>query len=76
MKNLTIIIFILSILFTQSSFAAITGKINERVDNKLIVEFFENYTHFKINNNDDRIIEIYSNDKLQGLVVYHYYIFQ
>jgi thiamine biosynthesis lipoprotein ApbE len=34
MKNLTIIIFILSILFTQSSFAEITGKINERVDNK------------------------------------------
>ena len=42
MKNLTIIIFILSILFTQSSFAEITGKINERVDNKLIVDFFEN----------------------------------
>ena len=42
MKNLTIIIFILSILFTQSSFAEITGKINERVDDTLIVEFFEN----------------------------------
>ena len=68
MKNLTIIIFILSILFTQSSFAEITGKINERIDEKLIVEFFENYTHFQVNNNDDRIIEIYSNDKLQGYI--------
>ena len=54
MKNLIIIIFILSILFTQSSFAEINGKINERVDDKLIVEFFENYTHFKINNKDIR----------------------
>ena len=39
MKNLTIIIFILSILYTQSSFAEITGKINERVDEKLITNF-------------------------------------
>ena len=49
MKNLTIIIFILSILFTQSSFAEITCKIHERVEDELILEFFGVFSAKKLN---------------------------
>ena len=63
MKNFTIIIFILSVLFAKSSFGEILGKINERVDEILISQFFENYTHIKNNENDDRIIEVFENNK-------------
>ena len=68
MKNFTLIIFLLSILFTQSSYSQITGKINERVDEKLISEFFENYTTIKINENDNRIIEVFNNHQLRGYI--------
>ncbi|MDG2001540.1 MAG: 4Fe-4S binding protein [Alphaproteobacteria bacterium] len=68
MKNFTIIIFILSVLFAKSSFGEILGTINERVDEQLISEFFENYTTVKNNENDDRIIEVFKNNKLEGYI--------
>jgi len=68
MKNFTIVIFILSVLYTQSSFSEIIGKINERVNEELILDLFEDYTHFKNNNNDDRIIEVFSNKDLKGYI--------
>ena len=68
MKNFTIIIFILSVLFAKSTFGEILGKINERVDEQLISNFFKNYTTIKNNKNDDRIIEVYKNDKLEGYI--------
>ncbi len=68
MKNFTIIIFILSVLFAKSSFGEILGKINERVDEILISQFFDNYTHIKNNENDDRIIEVFKNNKIEGYI--------
>ena len=68
MKNYIIIIFLLFILFTKSSFSEILGTINERVDEQLISEFFENYTNVKNNENDDRIIEVFKNNKLEGYI--------
>ncbi|MFP6779030.1 MAG: 4Fe-4S binding protein [Alphaproteobacteria bacterium] len=68
MKNYIIIIFLILQLFTKSSFSEILGTINERVDEQLISEFFENYTNVKNNENDNRIIEVFKNNKLEGYI--------
>ena len=38
------------------------------MDELLISQFFDNYTHIKNNENDDRIIEVFENNKLEGYI--------
>ena len=68
MKNFSLFIIIFTLLISQSSFAEITGKINDRVNKEIFKEFFENYTHIQKNKNDERIIEIFNDNELQGYV--------
>ena len=68
MKNFIHFIFIFTLLFSQSCFAEITGKINDRIDNKLIKDFFDSYTYIVNNQNDERVIEIYNDNELLGYI--------